>query len=499
LKWIAEARQEVDGVPAERRQVRLETDEQSVQVVTIHKSKGLQYNIVYCPFVWNSAPDVGEYPIFHSDVNSGSIVQDVGSVDVRDSQLRAQVEALAEDVRLLYVALTRSRYRCTLVWGAFNGAAISALAYLLHWWSRPESFGWTVEQLKTHFSKLSDQELELDLSKLVEHAERTITVSTLPVPSEESYEAVLPKNTESLATRKPRREISAEWNVSSFSSLISGQARAMDIPDRDGFAAGQGDIENERLIPGRTFLDFPRGSRAGTALHEIFQDFDFRKLKDGLAEDLVRQKLSDFGFDVAWVPSVTEMLQRVLKTPLKETASQFVLADIPRQKRLHELSFSFPLDRLTPTKLAAPFALHDAGFVAVDVLRHMEQLEFVPVRGSLRGFIDMVFEYKGQFYLVDWKSNYLGRNSDAYSPEALRQTMIREFYVLQYYIYSVALHRYLSFRLPKYRYERHFGGVFYLFLRGIDPDWGPTNGIYYDLPDKALIEDLSHCFHKEQN
>ena len=109
----------------------------------------------------------------------------------------------------------------------------------------------------------------------------------------------------------------------------------------------------------------------------------------------------------------------------------------------------------------------------------------------------MVFEYKGQFYLVDWKSNYLGRNSDAYNPEALRQTMIREFYVLQYYIYSVALHRYLSFRLPKYRYERHFGGVFYLFLRGIDPAWGPTNGIYYDLPEKALIEDLSHCFHKE--
>jgi exodeoxyribonuclease V beta subunit len=125
----------------------------------------------------------------------------------------------------------------------------------------------------------------------------------------------------------------------------------------------------------------------------------------------------------------------------------------------------------------------------------LERLDFVPVHGNMRGFIDLVFEREGRFYLVDWKSNFLGPNLEAYGAAALRDVMKRELYVLQYHLYAVALDRYLAFRIPGYRYKTHFGGVFYLFLRGINPEQGPEYGVFRDRPSEALIRELSRCLH----
>jgi exodeoxyribonuclease V beta subunit len=109
----------------------------------------------------------------------------------------------------------------------------------------------------------------------------------------------------------------------------------------------------------------------------------------------------------------------------------------------------------------------------------------------MKGFIDLVFQFGGRFYLVDWKSNFLGARIEDYAFPALRAAMVENFYTLQYHLYALALHQYLKTRLPDYAYERYFGGVFYIFLRGVDPQSGPGFGIYRDLPGKRLIEGLA--------
>ena len=108
----------------------------------------------------------------------------------------------------------------------------------------------------------------------------------------------------------------------------------------------------------------------------------------------------------------------------------------------------------------------------------------------MKGFIDMVFQWEGRYYLADWKSNFLGESAEEYGPNAMNHAMSETFYILQYHIYALALHRYLSLRLPGYTYGKHFGGVFYLFLRGMDPEKGPAYGIYRDRPAEALITAL---------
>jgi exodeoxyribonuclease V beta subunit len=108
----------------------------------------------------------------------------------------------------------------------------------------------------------------------------------------------------------------------------------------------------------------------------------------------------------------------------------------------------------------------------------------------MKGFIDMVFEHDGRFYLADWKSNFLGNRKEQYHRDRLTEAMLEHHYLLQYHLYVMALHRYLLLRQPDYDYHCHFGGVYYLFLRGMEPAWGADYGVYCDRPEKELVERL---------
>ncbi len=120
----------------------------------------------------------------------------------------------------------------------------------------------------------------------------------------------------------------------------------------------------------------------------------------------------------------------------------------------------------------------------------MGRLSFSPVNGFMKGFMDMVFQFRDKFYLVDWKSNFLGNSISYYGQEALGSAMKEELYILQYHIYAAALNQYLKVRVPDYSYDKHFGEVYYIFLRGVDPDMGPDFGIYRDRPSGELIQEL---------
>ncbi|MFH1490558.1 MAG: exodeoxyribonuclease V subunit beta, partial [Pseudomonadota bacterium] len=153
------------------------------------------------------------------------------------------------------------------------------------------------------------------------------------------------------------------------------------------------------------------------------------------------------------------------------------------------LSFYFPLKSASPESLGRLFEEEGRSLCSKAFPKRIGRLDFSPVKGFMRGFMDMVFQYEGRFYLVDWKSNFLGPRLEDYGPEGMVRAMEEGFYILQYTIYALALNQYLKLRLPGYEYERDFGGVYYIFLRGVEP--GTEFGVYRDRPSRRLIEALT--------
>ena len=204
----------------------------------------------------------------------------------------------------------------------------------------------------------------------------------------------------------------------------------------------------------------------------------------------MKEKLAEYGFEAAWQETICEMIGKVLSVPLEHDQRDFTLSQIPNKDRINELEFYFPLKSVSPSKLTSIFEKAPWTESMADFPEHMGKLNFSPVSGFMKGFIDMVFQYREKFFIVDWKSNFLGSNVTHYDRQSIDSAMKREFYILQYHIYSVALNQYLKLRLPDYTYEKHFGGIYYIFLRGIDPHMGPDFGIYRDRPPGELIEEL---------
>jgi exodeoxyribonuclease V beta subunit len=188
---------------------------------------------------------------------------------------------------------------------------------------------------------------------------------------------------------------------------------------------------------------------------------------------------------------IVEMLGKVMTAPLDEKVPDLALAKITPAQRLHELEFYFPLQRISPQLLKKLLQEHHLFGARGSGRREPEGFSFSPVQGMLKGFIDLVFEFKGRFYLVDWKSNWLGSRIEDYGTSALEAEIRRRHYYFQYQLYTIALDRYLRLRLPGYRYERHFGGTYYLFLRGMDPA-RPEFGIYRDRLEEPFVRQLDH-------
>jgi exodeoxyribonuclease V beta subunit len=208
-------------------------------------------------------------------------------------------------------------------------------------------------------------------------------------------------------------------------------------------------------------------------------------------KQLVSEKLSAYGFEHVWHDTVCEMIRNVLEVPIEEVEKDFTLSRILNSSRINELEFYFPLKEISKEVLQNIFLKYGNRNLQKDFPPLIGNLTFSMVKGFMKGFIDLVFYYNGRFYLVDWKSNLLGSDPENYRQENLLPAMQYDFYILQYHIYVLALHHYLALRVPGYRYEQHFGGVYYIFLRGVNSDMGPGYGIYRDVPSLELIQEMS--------
>ena len=487
LEWFQKTRQ-----PGQERQdehqLRLESDENAVKLITIHKSKGLEYPVVFCPFTWENSriKNPADLIAFHDDAKQMRLTLDLGS-EKQDGHLRcAEKEVLSENLRLLYVALTRAKTMCYLVWGRFSQAESSAPAYLFHF---PES------DLSPNFKDVDDQTLLSDLDRLAQQSESGLQIEKLPQVPGSPYSPPADSQLH-LECRKFTTRIRHGWMLSSFSSLIHSFHENLELPET--LQKGETDIPTSILPdiqPAKNqftdIFNFPKGALPGTCLHEILEHLDFSNHDPEHRQSLIQEKLVQYGFHPNWTKIISDMTANLLHTPLDETDPDFRLSRLRPVDRVNEMEFCFPVHAVTAPKLETVFKRHAGSYISKEFTDRIGKLAFGRIDGFMKGFIDLVFQYENRFYIVDWKSNHLGHRKEDYAQEALSAVMENDLYLLQYHIYSVALDRYLRQRLAGYDYEQHFGGVFYLFLRGFGTAGHPPIGIFRDKPPRHLIEALS--------
>lgn len=487
-KWLS-SQTDSDSPRLEEHQLRLESDERAIMVVTVHKSKGLEYPVVFCPFLWDGSKTNDKTILFHDRKNDNRHILDLGSSDLDTNSALARQENLSEDLRLLYVALTRAKNRCYMVWGRIKGAQTSAPSYLYY-------EGPSIEEMEGLFAPLKKESLRKGLSLLEKSSGRNVGISHISRDSLTKKDA-FPKlqEPERLSFRDFSGSISRQWRVSSFSYLISKRSFLTELPDHDELETISEEGEKALALSKEDtaasgIFSFPKGAKTGTFLHDLLEHLDFTSFNQAETGEIISKKLFQHGFGNDWKHTILEMLNALLSTSLNCPAGSFTLSDIRMEDRLNELEFYFPLKEITPSRLKEIFK-GSAGSPPLEGMdEQIERLDFSPSKGFMRGFIDLVFKRGDLFFLVDWKSNFLGPKVEDYAPELLALEMRRNLYTLQYVIYTLALDQYLRQRLPGYRYEKNFGGVYYIFLRGIDRAKGSAYGIFRDLPTPAFINSL---------
>ena len=462
VRWLAQHIAEPDSNAASQ-QMRLESDKHLVQIVTIHKSKGLEYPLVWLPFI---ARFRKQDQAFYHDRETFAAVLDLGQ-DEASLEL-AEAERLAEDLRLLYVALTRAVWHCSLGVAPLSSRKsgnsdfhLSALGQLLQAGEAMDAAG-----LAARLADFCHGDIALQRP-----GELDLTPWQAPA-------ATIPR----LSARELQRRIADDWRVTSYSGLQQhGFSGGQDLlPRLDVDAAGVGEVVEE---PQLTPHQFPRGAAPGTFLHSLFEELDFTQ---PVPEGWMAEKLQLSGFDAQWAPVLTDWLGGVLKTRLP--GPDIALNQLAARDKQVEMAFYLPIAQLlTAERLDALIRQYDP--LSADT----PPLDFRQVRGMLKGFIDLVFRHEGRYYLLDYKSNWLGEDREAYTRPAMEQAMRAHRYDLQYQLYSLALHRYLRHRLADYDYDRHFGGVIYLFLRGMDGQEG-GQGIFTTRPVRPLIDGLDQLF-----
>ncbi len=447
--------------------LRLESDARRVQIVTLHKSKGLEYPLVFLPFAGIGGKTPVQMPGRRVVTNDGDgrILHwplATGSDDWRDAHREWIRDQVAEDARLLYVGLTRAEHALWIAGGAFYNHDRTALAKMLR----------DVEAL----ARVEGIVIDADPPR-----------GDLPrLPQENAAEVPV--------ARKAERLLANDWWVYSFSQLA--KADAGDASSSSTLPASGGNDEPDTpadVVDDGFDLRFS-GNRYGVALHAAFEHADFAAWRDWHAGDVAPMREADiiakalrdegYGADVLdeGIALTTRLVGQTLTVALPEGVR---LCDVPAGQRRPEIEFQFAL---RPVRVDAMLELLHAHGVVRD--RHGFGLR-QRLEGLMTGLVDLTYCVDGKWYVLDYKSNRL----PAYDGASLQRAMAHSEYDLQALIYTLALHRWLRFRLgAAYDYARDFGGIRYLFCRGLDAESGDSPGIFAQRFAPELVHALDALF-----
>ncbi|MDP6969295.1 MAG: exodeoxyribonuclease V subunit beta [Gammaproteobacteria bacterium] len=476
-----------------KQQQRLESDSNLVQVVTIHKSKGLEYPVVFLPFVCLArAPKAEDMPlIYHTGQQQKKVALEA------DKAILAEVEKQhqAEEIRKLYVALTRASCCQYLGLGEVSSLAASGFGSVLM--LTPEA-GNLAADLQPFTDFLSLQPLPEE-QQWTDHSSPTVPARTArqapAINLQNWYTASYSGLTFGGLTDAAGAVMAAPSasDTAQDAILAEEQQNTMNTglePDQTGHRESDAVGLNEQLP---SIYNLPKGALFGTMLHDILEACAELGFAEVVADRQGRQKI------------LTEHLQPLTLEPWLGALDRWLVALLKMPWQLQKLGAEpMQLQALSASQLLVEMeflcAAKQVDVQALDRLvcqyswqqRPRPQAQAQQLNGMLKGYIDLLIEHQGQYFVVDWKSNYLGADASAYSADALREALLHKRYDMQYLLYILALHRLLKSRLPDYNYKQHIGGAVYVFLRGIDN--ADTQGLLQDKPEQQLIESLDRIF-----
>jgi exodeoxyribonuclease V beta subunit len=520
VEWLERRITDAEAEVTEERSRRLETDAEAVQILTIHTCKGLEFPIVYVPFAWDEWPMTSETLQYHGpDGIRRLFVGGQNAPGYQDARQKSVAEEHGENLRLLYVALTRAKCQVVAWWAGTNNTKTAPLHRLL--------FGPRVAGQEVPISV--DVKLDVDAKQILNAwaatASDCVAIEEAPPPGTPIASYTAPTvGVATLDAATLHHLPDFRWRRTSYSDLTERAHEAMpgvtsepeDDERRDEPAlplpenAAGDDALRDVLSP---MGELSGGTTFGNIVHSILETVD--TTTGDLAGELERRTAQELARRLSTVDAtvLADALHTAMQTPLGPLADSRTLADFTTRDRLAELDFELPLlggdephdQRNSLKAVAASLRTHlpdGDPLVKYPDLIDNSGLRDESLRGYLGGSIDAVLRVNGPRYLVvDYKTNYLGMRDEPltawhYRPSALAEAMLHAHYPLQALLYSVALHRFLRWRQPSYDPTVHLGGVLYLFVRGMCGPATPVvdgvpTGVFSWRPPAALITDLS--------
>ncbi len=490
LHWFEHQTQQSN--PDVEAELRLESDENLIRIVTQHGAKGLEYPVVFVPFATRHKDPLkfgtSSLTLIEYHDNDGELALSLDGT--QEAKAKMAEEAYAEAVRLLYVAVTRAEQRCYILSASFDKYEKSPLGKTLGWGS--------------------DSDISQSINVLVTDNPQAISMLTIHEVDDISIvETNITENKE-LKPETFTGKIERDWWLSSFSALSRNlKHKGISTPDRDN-DADLIDISSMLITDDYTSSQLrfvmEKGARTGNLLHNILERLNFTEPDWDNAFEWPLTKYGDF------TPGYTSddlmhWLEQVLEAPFViasvANVEPLTLSSLTHTKCIRESEFYFPMNAKHTQELTSLLEQHRKNdlehFTPASKHQHVQLPHYQKLKGMMHGFIDLVFEHKGKYYVCDYKSTYLGDNYEAYNQQAMREDIEKNHYDLQYLIYSLALHRYLSFALPHYDPMTHFGGIYYLYLRGMTHDAEHHGcGIYHRVITNEDLQALDAIFEGEK-
>ncbi len=423
---------------------RLDKDDEVVTIITIHKSKGLQYPVVFVPFLFRGGESKELWRTIHEETKEYLVLE-------KDKfKEKSEAEATAEAMRLFYVALTRAEQRLYTGWGNFY----SGLARIPFSTSSGERFFGNLQRFQ-QFPELFE-------------------IKSYPTLSGEKFDNQT--NSCKLISQEFKGFIDKKWGIASYSSLTAHSESTAELPDYDA--------EEGEIIEKETYPMLPKGEKTGSMLHEILEKIDYISPDKKIFSETISKYYATSQQTENFEKGTFQIIEKTLVSPLFDDG--FSLSMLEKSKRINEMEFYFPVDKINSATIDNYFIkCRKRLFPEISEKVLSPNLRRNELAGFFHGFIDIIFGYKDNFFIADWKSNSL---SD-YSDDSLKKAIIKHNYDIQYMVYAVALKRYLFSRGCDFS----FGGVFYFFLRGIEPAEF-RKGMFFVKPETSEIEEFEGLF-----
>ncbi|WP_169785694.1 exodeoxyribonuclease V subunit beta [Enterobacteriaceae endosymbiont of Plateumaris consimilis] len=442
-------------------QIRIQNDSNQIKIITIHKAKGLQFPLVWIPFISSNFLDlINNEGIIYHDRKTLKTIIDFNKNN--DSIKYALEELLSENLRLLYVSLTRSIFHCSIGIGNIKNTKIKYQKYFPH----RNAVEFLINN-KGYIDHKNFQNLLFNLQN------KDIEIKIITKKKQIQYNPIY------LIEKKNNYHCNKKLKIFKYQTILitSYSIIKNDLNLNNNIYKYK--LFNSKKKIKKTSHTFPTGKKIGIILHEIFEKLDFTKK---ILYSFIKKKLFNKEIDCSWYTILIKWLTNILHHPLG--IDKIILNKIQNKNKITELEFYLHINnKLCIMKLYNIICKYDK------ISRKLPKLNN-DFQGILKGFIDLVFLWNKKYYLIDYKSNWLGKNYNKYTKKYMEKNICLNRYDLQYQIYTLALHKYLCSRIKNYNYEKHFGSVIYLYIRGINNIENNSNGIWEVRPSYELIKKL---------